>query len=355
MKPYAEINASYGSFNTHKETVKVGTGLINEHWSFDIRLSNISSDGYIDRASVGLNSYYAQGGYYNDNTLVKLITFGGKERTYHAWNYASKDQMAAFGRRFNSCGYMYIEDKSGGIHQPEIDYDYGIKEADQLIKNGGTFHFYDDQTDNYVQKNYHLLVNHTFIPQWRLNAGLHYTKGDGYYQEYKIGRKLVEYGMKPYEVSGENVTQSDLVRKKAMDNWFAGGIFSVNYTNDRLNASLGGGLNRYDGDHFGKVLWVKNYLGQLNPDNDYYRNNAIKNDGNIYLKANYELGGGVSAYADLQYRHITYKMHGQNDKWNDDMNALQTLHIEDKFDFFNPKAGLFWQIKTNTVYMVHSV
>lgn len=347
LKPYAEINASYGSFNTHKETVKVGTGLINEHWSFDVRLSNISSDGYIDRASVGLNSYYAQGGYYSDNTSVKLITFGGKERTYHAWNYASKDQMAAFGRRFNSCGYMYIEDKNGGIHQPEIDYDYGVKEAGQLIKNGGTFHFYDDQTDNYVQKNYHLLVNHTFTPQWHLNAGLHYTKGDGYYQEYKIGRKLVEYGMKPYEADGENVTESDLVRKKAMDNWFGGGIFSVNYTNDRLNASLGGGLNRYDGDHFGKVLWVKNYLGQLNPDNDYYRNNATKNDGNIYLKANYELGGGVSAYADLQYRHITYKMHGQNDKWNDETNALQTLHIEDKFDFFNPKAGLFWQINTN--------
>lgn len=347
LKPYAEINASYGSFNTHKETVKAGTGLINEHWSFDVRLSNISSDGYIDRASVGLNSYYTQGGYYSDNTSVKLITFGGKERTYHAWNYASKDQMAAFGRRFNSCGYMYIEDKNGGIHQPEIDYDYGVKEAGQLIKNGGTFHFYDDQTDNYVQKNYHLLVNHTFTPQWHLNAGLHYTKGDGYYQEYKIGRKLVEYGMKPYEADGENVTESDLVRKKAMDNWFGGGIFSVNYTNDRLNASLGGGLNRYDGDHFGKVLWVKNYLGQLNPDNDYYRNNATKNDGNIYLKANYELGGGVSAYTDLQYRHITYKMHGQNDKWNDETNALQTLHIEDKFDFFNPKAGLFWQINTN--------
>lgn len=121
LKPYAEIKAFYGSFNTHKETVKIGTGPINEHWSFDVRLSNISSDGYIDRASVGLNSYYAQDGYYNDNTSVKLIIFGGKERTYHAWNCASKDQMAAFGCRFNSCGYMYIEDKSGGIHQPEID------------------------------------------------------------------------------------------------------------------------------------------------------------------------------------------------------------------------------------------
>lgn len=347
MNPYAEINASYGSFNTHKETVKAGTGLIDGHWSFDVRLSNISSDGYIDRASVGLNSYYAQGGYYSDNTSVKLITFGGKERTYHAWNYASKDQMAAFGRRFNSCGYMYMEDKQGGIHQPEIDYDYGVEEAVSLIKEGGVFHFYDDQTDNYVQKNYHLLLNHTFSTQWNLNVGLHYTKGDGYYQEYKIGRKLAEYGMQPYEHDGATVKKSDLVRKKGMDNWFGGGIFSLNYKDNRLNASLGGGLNRYDGDHFGKVMWVKNYLGQLNPDNDYYRNNATKNDGNIYLRANYELFEGLSAYADLQYRHITYKMSGRNDKWNDAANGLQRLDIDEKFDFFNPKAGLSWQINRN--------
>ena len=345
MKPYAELNASYGSFNTHKETVKVGTGLIDGHWSFDVRLSNISSDGYIDRASVGLNSYYAQGGYYNDNTSIKLITFGGKERTYHAWNYASKKLMAAFGRRFNSCGFMYIEDQNGEIHQPDITYDENVPGAAQLIKDGGTFHFYDDQTDNYVQKNYHLLLNHTFTPQWKLNVGLHYTKGDGYYQEYKMNRKLKEYGMTPYEHNGESISQSDLVRKKAMDNWFGGGIFSINYTTDRLNASLGGGLNRYDGDHFGKVLWVKNYIGQLDPDNDYYRNNATKNDGNIYLKANYELGSGLSAYADLQYRHITYKMNGRNDKWNGD--ALQRLDINEKFDFFNPKAGLSWQINNN--------
>lgn len=347
LKPYAEFNGSYGSFNTHKETVKVGTGLIDDHWSFDARLSNIGTDGYIDRAEVGLSSYYLQGGYYNDNTSIKLITFAGKERTYHAWNYSSKAQMEAFGRRFNSCGYMYVEDKDGGIHQPDIDSNDGIEEAAGIIEHGGRFRYYDDQTDNYTQKNYQLLVNHTLSPQWKLNVGLHYTKGDGYYQEYKIARKLVEYGMLPYEVDGSTIKKSDLVRKKAMDNWFGGGIFALSYNNDRLNASLGGGLNRYDGDHFGKVLWVKNYLGQLNPDNDYYRNNATKNDGNIYLKANYSLGGGVSAYADMQYRHISYKMHGRNDKWNDATEALQQLDINDKFDFFNPKAGLFWQINNN--------
>ena len=161
MKPYAEFNGSYGSFNTHKETVKVGTGLIDEHWSFDARLSNISTDGYIDRASVGLNSYYLQGGYYDDNTSIKLITFAGKERTYHAWNYASKEEMELYGRRYNSCGFMYTTDD-------------------------GTPHFYDDQTDNYTQKNYQLLLNHNFTSQWNLNIGLHYTKGDGYYQELSL-------------------------------------------------------------------------------------------------------------------------------------------------------------------------
>ena len=332
LKPYAELNGSYGSFNTHKETVKAGTGLINGHWSFDARLSNISSDGYIDRASVGLNSYYLQGGYYSDNTSIKLITFGGKERTYHAWNYASKEEMEKYGRRYNSCGYMYTDDN-------------------------GTDHFYEDQTDNYVQKNYQLLFNHNFTSAWNVNVGLHYTKGDGYYQEYKGGRKLVEYGLLPYEHDGETVSKSDLIRKKAMDNWFGGGIFSVNYKGNRLHTSLGGGLNRYDGDHFGKVLWVKNYIGNLDPDKDYYRNNATKNDGNLYLKANYELCSGVNAYADLQYRHISYKMYGQNDKWNSVTNeGLQQLAIHKKFDFFNPKAGLSWQInRNNRIYGSFSV
>lgn len=345
LKPYADFNGSYGSFNTHKATVKVGTGLLNNHWSFDARLSNISTDGYIDRASVGLNSYYLQGGYYNDHTSVKLITFAGQERTYHAWNYATKEQMKAFGRKFNSCGYMYMTDEKGNIHQPDIDYNDGIEEGAEYLQKGGKFHYYNDQTDVYTQKNYQLLINHSFTSQWNLNVGLHYTKGDGYYQEYKLARKLIEYGLTPYEQNGTIKEKSDLIRKKGMDNWFGGGIFSVNYSNNRLQASLGGALNRYDGDHFGKVLWVKNYIGELDPDRDYYFNNATKNDGNIYLKANYELYTGLNAYADLQYRHITYKIKGQNDKWND--TELQQLAINEQFDFFNPKVGLSWQINRN--------
>lgn len=324
MEPYAEFNGSYGSFNTHKETFKVGTGLIKDHWAFDLRLSDIGTDGYIDRASVGLNSYYLQGAYYADNTSIKFIAFAGREKTYHAWNYASKEEMELYGRKYNSCGYMYTTED-------------------------GTMHFYDDQTDNYTQKNYQLLFNHTFTPQWNLNIGLHYTKGDGYYQEYKTNRKLVEYALQPFQWGDEWVKKSDLVRKKAMDNGFGGGIFSVNYRNNRLNASLGGGLNHYDGHHFGRVLWVKNYQGEVSPDHEYYRNKGTKTDGNIYLKADYGLTDKLNVYADMQYRYIDYRIKGTNDKWNSLTDeGLQQLDIDERFDFFNPKVGLSWQINRNS-------
>ena len=287
-EPSMAFNGSYGSFNTHKDTLKLGTGLINDHWSFDARLSNIATDGYIDRASVGLNSYYLQGAYYGDHTSIKLISFAGKERTYHAWNYASKEEMEQYGRRYNSCGYIYTDEN-------------------------GQMHFYDDQIDNYVQKNYQLLFNHQFSSAWSMNLGLHYTKGDGYYQEYKDGRSLVEYGLKPFMLEGEEVAWSDLVRKKAMDNGFGGGIFSIAYKDQRLNAALGGGFNRYEGHHFGQVLWVKNYIGSLTPDHEYYRNKGTKNDGNIYLKADYQLTNGLNMYADMQYRFIIYNMDGIDD------------------------------------------
>ena len=328
MQPYAEINASYGSFNAHKETVKFGTGLLKDHWAFDARLSNIGTDGYIDRASVDLYSFYAQGGYFADNTSVKFITFGGKEKTYHAWNYATKEEMKKYGRRFNSCG-MYTDDD-------------------------GHIRFYKDQTDNYLQMNYQLLLNHTFSAAWNLNAALHYTKGDGYYQEYKEDRSLKEYRLHPFMYDG--VEKSDLIRQKKMDNHFGGGVFSVNYRNEKLDASLGGALNYYDGWHFGRVIWVKNYIGKLLPDHEYYRNKAKKTDGNLYLKANYNLVAGLNAYADLQYRYINYKIHGDNDKYDYNTDGLQKLAVNDHFNFFNPKAGLNWDIDSNNrVYASFSV
>ena len=156
-QPYAGFSGSYGSFATRKATLRAGTGIIGGHWALDLRLSSIGSDGYIDRASAKLLSYYVQASYYGKNTTVRLVNFAGKEETYHAWNYASKEEMQEYGRRYNSCGYMYTD-------------------------STGKAHYYDGQTDNYIQKNFQLLVDHHFSDIWSLNVGLHYTKGDGYYQ-----------------------------------------------------------------------------------------------------------------------------------------------------------------------------
>lgn len=327
-KPYAEVSGSYGSFNTHKETVKVGTGLLNKYWAFDARLSNIQSDGYRDRASSDLKSYFVQGGYFGENTTIKFITFGGKEKTYHAWDGISKEQLEN-DRTYNPNGVI-LDDNKG---------------------KGNPIGFYDDQMDNYRQTHYQLLFNHIFSPAWNLNIAFHYTNGFGYYQEYKNGRSLEEYGLKPFYLPGNSEPQekTNLVRQKLVDSDFGGGIFSLNYQNGKLNASFGGALNRYSNNHYGKVLWVKNYTEQLAPDHEYYRNNGGKTDGNVYLKANYQLTGGLSAYADLQYRYIHYTIDGDNDKW--DFTAtpphLQRLDVRENFSFFNPKAGLFWQINPN--------
>ena len=320
QKPYAEVSASAGSFCTHKETFRIGTGLLKDHWTFDLRLSNIGTDGYIDRAAAKLHSFYTQAAWVGAATSARLIAFGGKEQTYHAWNYASREEMQTYGRRYNSCGYMYTD-------------------AD------GVQHFYEDQTDNYVQTNLQLLLDHRFTNHWSAHIGAHYTKGDGYYQEYKTDRKLIEYGMQPFEVNGETIKKTDLVRKKAMDNHFAGAVFSVNYRDDKLRASLGGAANKYVGDHFGRVLWAKNYIGELDPNTDYYRNEAHKTDANVYLRAEYQLCRGLTAYADAQYRHIRYRMECTNDKYNSWAGSgMQRLDLDERFNFFNPKAGINWQV-----------
>ncbi len=316
--PYTELNTSYGSYNTHKETFKLGTGLINGHWAFDARLSNIGTDGYIDRAEADLYSYFAQAGYYGYNTTLRLIAFGGTEKTYHAWDYASKDDMKEYGRRYNPCGLYY--DKDGNVA------------------------FYDNQTDNYIQHNFQLHLSQVLNDDWRLNLAFHYTKGDGYYEQYKTDRTLSEYGLEPFYVDGEKVKKSDLIRKKAMDNGFGGGVFSLLYKKGRVDAVIGGALNQYSGWHFGEVLWVRNYVGDIDPNQEYYRNKGKKTDGNIYARANIDITNGINAYADLQYRHIKYTIDGVSDTYDYNIEGMQTLAVNESFDFLNPKVGLNWKI-----------
>lgn len=324
-KPFAGLDMSGGSYNSHKETFRFGTGLMADHWGFQGRLSNIGSDGYLDRASTKLNSYFLQGGYFSDNTVVKFVTFNGQEQTYHAWNYTSKAEQKAYGRRYNSCGLMY-EDANGKQY------------------------FYDNQTDNYHQQNYQLIWNQVFTNTLSLNAALHYTKGQGYYEEYKQDRSLMEYGL-----STDETKESDLVRQKKMDNDFYGAVASLNFNNRKgLVATLGGGWNKYDGDHFGRVIWVKQPDTELTPDFEYYRNNAKKTDGNIYGKVSYEFAEGLSAYVDLQYRHVGIRMQDPSDWYGS--NTDGSYVIDHSYDFFNPKAGLFYNINPfNKVYASFAV
>jgi len=329
--PYAEVSGSYGSFNTNKETIKLGTGRLGDHWVVDARLSHISSDGYRDRASSALFSYFAQVAYFNDMTSLKFISFGGKEDTYHAWDGISRDELTT-NRKYNPNG--------------------------EIKHNKVVTGFYDDQKDIYKQFHYQLLFDHKFNNSWKLNAALHYTDGYGYYQEYKNARTLVEYGLTPFMLNGEEVEKSSLVRKKILDSGFGGGVFSVSYNGERLASILGGGFNKYSNNHHGQVIWVENYLGTLAPDHEYYRNKGKKTEFNIYWKNNYTIWRGLSAYLDLQYRHIKYTIKGINDKWDwtADPAHMQILDVDETFNFFNPKVGLNWKINAqNRVYASFAV
>lgn len=331
MNPYAEMSGTYGSFNTNKETFKVGSGLIGGHWNFDARFSHIASDGYRDRASSKLHSYFAQAGYFGGQTSVRFITFGGKECTYHAWDGISKSDLTD-NRKYNPNG--------------------------EIKRDGKVIGFYDDQTDNYRQTHYQLIWDQGIGANWHWNLGLHYTDGFGYYQEYKNARTLKEYGLEPFMVGDNKVKKSSLVRKKNVDSGFGGAVFSLNFAKGSLNTTFGGSFNSYANDHYGNVIWVENYLLPLDPSHEYYRNKGKKNDFTIYWKASNTLWQSLRLYADVQYRHIGYKITGDNDKWDWTASPehLQVLNVDEKFDFFNPKVGLIYDFnKHNTAYASFSV
>ena len=327
VEPFIGLDLSGGSYYSHKQTLRFGTGLLGEHWGIQGRLSNIGSKGYLERASTKLNSYFLQAGYFGDNTMVKFITFNGIEETYHAWNYTSKYEQSLYGRRYNSCGEYYDAD--------------------------GNTRYYDNQTDNYHQQNYQLIWNQRLSNVLSLNAALHYTKGQGYYEEYKRKRTLFEYDLD----NAMTWATSDLVRQKKMDNDFYGVVASIQYDNkSNLQATFGGGWNKYDGNHFGLVKWVKSPVDALLPDHKYYDNNTKKTDFNVYGKVTYEFLRGLNAFVDLQYRHVGVKMEGPTDEINWDNNQRIVYNMDESFNFFNPKFGLNYDITPNhKVYASYAI
>jgi iron complex outermembrane recepter protein len=297
-KAYGEFNNSYGSFNSWKHTIKAGSGLINNHFTVDARLSKISSDGYIDRASTDLKSFYFSTAYINKKSTLRLNIFSGTEKTYQAWN-GVPESLLSTNRTYNSAG----TDKPGAP--------------------------YENETDNYQQDHYQLIFNHSFTPNLSFNTALFLVNGAGYYEQYKAGAKFSSYGLANPVINGSAVTKTDLIRQLWLDNDFYGQVLSLQYKKNSSELTLGGAWNRYDGNHFGKVIWAQ--VG-IPKDYEWYRHDAFKNDNNIYAKWQYALNSHWQLYADAQYRHVHYKINGFRDN--------PTVIVDRNFDFFNPKAGI---------------
>ena len=320
-KASGEISNSFGSFNTRKHTLKFSTGLLNDHIEIAGRLSNIASDGYIDRASADLKSYFLQGSFVDENTLIKAITFGGNEVTYQAWNGLEDLDKLENDRTYNTAG-IYEDD------------------------NGNT-KFYDNEVDNYSQDHYQLHWNQRYNNNWSTTLGLNYTKGSGYYEQYKEDEDFETYGFEELNFNGEIINETDVIRRRWLDNNFYVVNANANYKDENLNLIFGGSISHYDGDHFGEVIWAE-YASQTEIRDRYYDGNSLKNDFSIFSKANYRLNDKISLYGDLQVRNVTYKTYGTT-------SDLLSFKIDKNFSFFNPKAGITYEVNSdNNLYFSYA-
>ena len=309
---------SYGSFNTAKQEIALSSGLLGGHWAVEGRLSHVSSDGYVERASSNLSSYMFQAGYYKGNTSVKLLSFGGIAKVYLSYTGVTAEQMAE-NRRYNPEGEIIINDEVVG--------------------------YYDDHTDNYTQINNQLVVNHTFNDKWSISATAHYTYGNGYYRNYKNDQKLKNYGISPIDVAGSAVERTNLLRKKVMGNNFGGIVGSAIYSAKSITLSMGLSASLYDGVHYGEISALREAPDF--PTTEYYRNYTSKWDASCFAKVDWLIAKGLNLYADVQYRHITHLISGVNDNFDDVAGAMQRLDIARRYNFVNPKLGLHYSFARN--------
>ena len=311
-KAFAELANSFGSYNTRKHTLRFSTGLLNEHFEVSGRLSNIVSDGYIDRATSDLKSYFLQGTYTDTNTLLRLITFGGREETYQAY-FGIDAETLANDRTFNPAG-LYT-DANGNVR------------------------FYDNEVDNYAQDHYQLLWNQRYNNNWSSNLALNYTYGRGYFEQFKEDADLEFHGIGTLEIGDEIIETSDLIRRRWLDNDFYAVNANVSYKQSDLEMTAGAFYSHYDGDHFGEVIWAR-FAGNSQIRDRYYNGNGTKNEFSVFSKASWQFNDTWEFFADLQGRFIDYKTTGlTSDK--------VPLEISETYSFFNPKAGVSYQLNQN--------
>ena len=311
-KANGEISNAFGSYNTRKHNVKYSTGLLNDHFEIAGRLSQVKSDGYIDRATSDLKSYFLQGSYVDDNTLIKALVFGGYEVTYQAWNGIDAETLAS-DRTFNSAG--------------------------QYTNENGETRFHDNEVDDYKQDHYQLHWNEKHNNNWSTNLGLNYTYGRGYFEQYKEDEDFSDYGFEEISIGGSTINTTDLIRRRWLDNDFYVINASANYKNETLNFSSGLSYSSYDGDHFGEVIWAR-YASDSEIRDRYYEGNSNKYDFSVFAKATYRLNEKLSLYGDLQYRSVNYDTSGLS-------SDLVLFEIDKSYGFFNPKVGLSYNLNTN--------
>jgi iron complex outermembrane receptor protein len=327
---YGEINTGLGAYGTRKANVKIGSGLMNNGWQVEGRLSKIESDGYIDRARSDLRSFYLSASRSGERSLLKADVFSGQEETYQAWNGVPEP---------------ILENDAAQLEQYISDLFLGSQDAEHWRENLGNRRFneftYQDQVDNYQQDHYQLHYSYMLQENWTANASLHYTYGRGYFEQFRNDDDLSTYSINPVEIGGETVSSSDLVRRRWLDNHFYGAAFSSEINReDDWKLTVGGGYNEYDGDHFGEVIWAR-FAGNSELGDRYYNNNGFKTDFNIYGKLNYYLTPQLNTYLDLQYRSVTYRFLGL--RIDGETGEVNNVEQRDQIPFFNPKAGIVYR------------
>ncbi|NDF97629.1 MAG: TonB-dependent receptor [Chitinophagia bacterium] len=309
---YLELNNSYGSFHSRKHTLKAGTGTI-KGFSTDVRLSSIQSDGFIDRASSDLRSFYISSGYQQNKTRVRFTVFSGKEKTYQAWYGISAADLANGNRTVNYAGTAH----------PVAPY--------------------ENETDNYTQTHYQLFADKILSTKWQLSTTLFLTRGKGYYEQYRANEKYERYGLAAPLVSGVIQTRSDFIRQLWLDNYFYGQQMNLRYQHKKTEWMLGTHLSTYDGDHYGKLIWATYGLQSNKP---WYQNNALKKDRAVYIKQQTQIAANWYTFYDIQLRHVQYTIDGFRDN--------PGVQVDNRFTFVNPKVGITYRKNGWRSYLSYS-